>query len=408
MRVVVGLDVGSSSIKAIIGEINKDGGITIHRVLKFASDGIRKGMIDDVAVVTRNLSAVFAEIKQFSKDAVKNIYVSLGSPNVRLQASRGIIAVSRADLEIYPDDVARVREAAESIKLPANRMVIHSMTDEFAIDDISNIKDQIGMIGNRLEAKSLIVDAFAPAVKTLMRAVEVAGGGLSGMIFNPIASARSVLTKNQKDLGVILLDNGSNTTSYAGYQEGKLMYTSSLHLGSSHVTNDLAIGLKTSITAAENIKFSFGAALAKDVPLRESVELVKFDANARGASSRRFIAEIIEVRLAEIFEFINNDLKAIGRAGQLPAGVVLTGGGAKLPGLTDLVIQELRLPARIGMADLSLYKLESEDLSEILEDPEYACALGLVSWGAEKMLSHKNVNLNILSWAKGLVDYFMP
>lgn len=300
MRVVVGLDVGSSSIRAIIGEIGKDGNINIHRVFKFASDGIRKGMIDDVAVVTRNLSAVFAEIKQFSKEAVKNIYISLGSPNVRLQASRGIVAVSRADLEIYPDDVMRAREAAESVRLPANRMVIHSLTDEFAIDDISNIKDPIGMIGNRLEAKSLIVDAFAPAVRTLMRVVEIAGGGLSGMIFNPIASGRAVLTKNQKDLGVLVLDIGASTTSYAVYQEGKLVHTSSLHLGSSHVTNDLAIGLKTSIAAAENIKFSFGAALAKDVPLRESVELVKFDANSRGSASRRFIAEIIEVRLAEI------------------------------------------------------------------------------------------------------------
>ncbi len=408
MRVVVGLDVGSSSIKAIIGEINKDGGITLHRVLKFASDGMCKGMIDDVGVVTRNLSVVFSEIKQFSKDAVKNIFVSLGSPNVRLQASRGIVAVSRADLEIYPDDVSRAREAAESIRLPANRMVIHSLTDEFAIDDISNIKDPIGMIGNRLEAKSLIIDAFAPAVRSLIRAVEVAGGGLSGMIFNPIASARSVLTKNQKDLGVIAIDIGANTTSYVVYQEGKLMHTSSLQLGSSHVTNDLAIGLKASITAAENIKFSFGAALAKDVPLRESVELVKFDANARGTASRRFIAEIIEVRLAEIFEFVNNDLKVIARAGQLPAGVVLTGGGAKLPGLTDLVIQELRLPARIGIADLSSYKLESEDLSEILEDPEYSCALGLVSWGADKMLSGKKVSLNVFDWAKQVVDYFMP
>ncbi len=408
MRVALGLDVGSSSIKAIIGEINKDGSVTLHRVLKFASDGIRKGTIDDVATVTRNLSAVFGEVKAFSKDAVKNIYVSLGSPNVHLQSSRGIVAVSRADLEIYPDDVSRAREAAESIRLPANRMIIHSLTDEFAIDDISNIKDPIGMIGNRLEAKSLIIDAFAPAVRILMRAIEVAGGGLSGMIFNPIASARSVLTKNQKDLGVMALDIGAHTTSCAVYQEGKLMHTSSLHLGSSHITNDLAIGLKTSIGAAENIKFSFGSALAKDVPLRESVELVKFDANARGAASRRFIAEIIEVRLAEIFEFINNDLKAISRAGQLPAGVVLTGGGAKLPGLTDLVIQELRLPARIGIPDVSMYKLASADLSEILEDPEYACAIGLISWGTEKMLTSKKVSLNVTDWAKSLVDYFMP
>jgi cell division protein FtsA len=130
--------------------------------------------------------------------------------------------------------------------------------------------------------------------------------------------------------------------------------------------------------------------------------------SSRGAASRRFIAEIIEVRLAEIFEFVNNDLKVISRSGQLPAGVVLTGGGAKLPGLTDLVIQELRLPARIGIPEVASYKLESENLSEVLEDPEYACALGLVSWGADKMLSGKRVSFNLFGWASNIVDYFMP
>lgn len=407
-NVFVGLDVGSSIIRAVVAEVGRDGRVKISRSFKVPSDGMRKGMVDDLPAATRALGVIFSDIKQFHKDAIKNIYLCIGSPNVRMQGSRGIVAVSRADLEIYKDDIARAREAAESIRLPANRMIIHSLTDEFSVDDITDIKDPLGMVGNRLEAKSMIIDAFAPAVRNLVRCVEIAGGGIAGLIFNPLASARSTLAKSQKDLGVAILDVGFGTTSIAVYQDGKLLHTGSFHAGSGHITNDLAIGLKTSIPAAEAIKFSFGSALAKDVPLRETVELVKFDSNARGGASRRFISEIIEVRLAEIMEVVHNDLRNIGKAGQLPAGIVLVGGGAKLPGLTYLVNQELRLPARVGVPDLSHFEIESPDLSASLEDPEYACVLGLASMGAERMLGGKSSGVDLGSWFRKVINYFMP
>ncbi len=407
-NIFVGLDIGSFIIKAVVAEVGRDGRIKILRFFKVPSDGMRKGMVDDLPAATRALGIIFSDIKQYHKDAIKNIYLCIGSPNVRLQGSRGIVAVSRADLEIYKDDIIRVKEAAESIKLSANRMVIHSLTDEFSVDDISDIKDPLGMVGNRLEARSLIIDAFAPAVRNLIRCVEIAGGGIAGLIFNPLASAKATLSKNQKDLGVALLDIGFGTTSIAVYQDGKLLHTGSFHAGSGHITNDLAIGLKISIPAAESIKFSFGSALAKDVPLRETVELAKFDSNSRGGTSRRFISEIIEVRLAEIMEVVHNDLRNIGKAGQLPAGLVLVGGGAKLPSLTYLVNQELRLPARIGVPDLSQFEIESPDLVAALEDPECACVLGLVSMGAERMLGGKSSGVDLGGWFRKIVNYFMP
>ncbi len=407
MQLIVGLDIGSGSLKAIVAELRKDGKVGVLKALKFPSDGIRRGMIEDLPLAARAISIALGEIKQISKDAVKNIYVSTGAPYGRIQYAKGIVAVSRADLQICADDITRAREAAESVKLPPNRMVVHALTEEFAVDDIGDIKDPLGMVGNRLEARSVIIDAFAPAVRNLARAVEVAGGSLSGMIFNPIAAAKSVLTRNQKDLGAVVVDIGFGTTGLAVYQEGKLIHTSSFHIGGGHVTNDIAIGLRTSIGAAEQAKFSFGSALAKEVPIREMIELSKFDATARGQVTRRFLSEIIESRLTEIFEFIHNDLRAIGRSGQLPAGAVLVGGGAKLPAIVDLAIQELRLPVRVGVPDVNSVVTETSDVSQTLEDPEYACALGLVHWGADKM-AREDKGFGLMDKVRNLAKYFMP
>ncbi len=405
---IVALDVGSGSLKAILAEIKKDGKISVVKVFKFPSEGIRRGMVEDLPATARSVSIALSEVKQISKEAVRNIFISIGSPYARIQYAKGIVAVSRADLQICADDIVRAREAAESVKLPPNRMVVHALTDEFAVDDVGDIRDPLGMVGNRLEAKSVIIDAFSPAVRNLARAVEIAGGSIAGMIFNPIAASKAVLTRNQRDLGAVIVDIGLGSTSLAVYQEGKLLHASSFHIGSGHITNDLAIGLRTSISAAENAKFSYGSALAKEVPVRESVELAKFDSNARGSVSRRFIAEIIESRLSEIFEFINNDLRHIGRAGQLPAGAVIVGGGAKLPAIIDLAIQELRLPARVGLPDISAITTESPDISETLEDPEYSCALGLVIWGAERMVAERAGGLGIFERARGWLKHFMP
>ncbi len=407
-NIFVGLDIGSGTIRAIVAELKKDGRLGISHALKFSSDGIRKGTVDDLPSAARSISVALSELKQISKDAVKNMHVAIGSPYVKLQPSKGIIAVSRADLQICEDDVARVREAAESVKLPPNRAVVHAITDEFVVDDIADIKDPLGMVGNRLEAKSMVIDGFSPAIRNLERAIEIAGGSIAGLYFNPIAGGRAVLSRNQKDLGVLLVDLGLGTTSFAVYQDNKLLHTGSLHFGAGHITSDVALGLKMDIGAAEGVKVSFGSALAKEVPSRETIDLVRFDSNSRGNPLRRFVAEIIESRLAEIFEFIHADLRHSGRAGQLPGGVVLVGGGAKIPALVDLVIQELRLPARVGTPDLSGIEVATPEVVSALEDPEFACCVGLVRLGAERILSDRPGSANIVEWLRNIARYFMP
>ena len=407
MSYIVGLDIGSQNIKAAVAELRKDGKSYLIRVFKSPSEGIRKGTIAEVGEATRSISHVLSEVKKISKGAIKNIYLGVGSHDSKVLFSKGVAAVSRANSEIYKDDVDRVIEASRAIKDINNRIMLHLITQEFIVDGVGDIRDPIGMIGNRLEVNSLIIDAFEPAIKNITRCVEIAGGDVAGLIFSPLASSRSVLTKNQKELGAVLIDIGFGKTSISVYEENKLLHTAIFPVGSGNVTNDLAIGVKSSIVAAEMIKFSFGSALAKEVPSREMIDFKKIDPAARGTVSRRFIAEIIEMRLAEIFEFVDNELKRIGRSRKLPAGAVLVGAGAKIPAIVDLAKQELGLSVQIGVPDVSGFNLGAE-LSAQIEDPEFACVVGLVGMGLDKTEMPAGQSLLPRNFFRNLLKYFMP
>jgi cell division protein FtsA len=234
-----------------------------------------------------------------------------------------------------------------------------------------------------LEVVSVIIDAFEPAVRNLMKCVELSGGSISGLIFSPLASALSVLTKNQKELGVLLVDLGYGTTGMAVYEENKLLHTSVLPVGAGYITNDLALALKIPVAAAERLKVSYGYALAKEIAAKENIDLKKIDISLKGSPSRKYIAEVIEARLRQICELINNELKSIGKAGRLPGGVVLVGGGSKLPGVSDLFREELKISSQIGLTRTDVFQADTPSLVEIMESPEYVGALGLLLWANE-------------------------
>ncbi|HEY4526079.1 MAG TPA: cell division protein FtsA [Candidatus Paceibacterota bacterium] len=378
---ILGLDIGTSEIKVAIAE-NRDGKPALISVFKQPSFGLRKGAVVDLAETSSAVAKALFEAKKISRPALKKIYVNVGTHQVKAQLSKGIVAISRSDSEIYQDDVDRVIQLSQSINLSANRIIVHNITREYILDGVPDVSDPIGLGGSRLEVSSVIVDAFAPHIKSVMRAVELAGGQYAGMFLDPIASARAVLSKRQKDLGVLLIDLGFGTTSMAVYEENKLTGTSVFPVGASNVTNDLAVVLKIPVAAAENIKLSYAYAVSEDVNAKESIDLRKFVPDAKGMVSRRFIAEIAETRLAEIFEFVNNELRVLKKAGKLAGGVVLTGGGAKLPGITGLAKNTLKLSAQIGCA--STEEWTGDGFTEALEDPEFATVLGLVLAGAEK------------------------
>ncbi len=408
-NVITGLDIGSNSVKAVVLEAKKNGQLSVVAAIKKTSSGMRKGAVSDAADAAVSVSRVLNELKDISRDAARNIFLGIGDVHVKARASRGIIAVSRADNEIYKDDIERVGQTAQTmLKLSPNRTVIHNISREYIVDGVGGIGDPSGMVGGRLEADCLIIDAFSPAVKNLMKCVEEAGGSVSGVIFNPFASARAILTKNQKDLGTVLVDVGFGVTGMAVYEEGKIVHAAVFPVGAGNITNDLAIGLKVSVETAERIKLLYGHALSGEVSHRDKVNLSKIDASAKGEVSRRFISEIIEGRLAEILEFVNNELKIAGKAGRLPAGAVIVGGGAKIPGMVEVAKQELRLPIQIGIPDLSGLDISDRNAKDVVEDPEFTAALGLAAWGAEGGDGNGAWPLGIGAWISKLLKNLLP
>lgn len=403
---VAGLDIGTSSIKAAVAEKN-NGHPVLKLVFKEPSLGLRKGTIVDLAEASQSINRAVSALKKVSRAAVKNIYLSIGTPQVRAQTSKGIVAVSRADTEIYQDDVDKVVKASQAVTLPPNRTIIHNVTREFIVDGVGDIVDPIGLSGSRLEVQSLIIDAFAPHIKNLVRVVELAGGEVSGLVFGPLVASRSSLSKAQKDLGTALVDIGGGTTGLSVYEENKLVHVAKFPVGAANISNDLAIGLKIPIAAAENLKLRYGYALAHDVSQKEQVDLKKFTHDAKGFVSRKFIAEIIESRLAEILDFVNNELKLIGKHGELPGGAVLVGGGAKMPGLTELVRQELKLSSQIGLALGEEWESGGVNFIDSLEDPEFVTALGLVLWGMDQEGWGKEKNFNGFK-IRNVLKYFLP
>jgi cell division protein FtsA len=270
-------------------------------------------------------------------------------------------------------------------------MNLHVLNQEFVVDGVGDIQDPTGMVGARLEVINLIVDAFEPGVRNLEKCVKLAGGSMAALIFSPLASAKSVLTDNQKELGVVLIDIGAGTTGMAVYEESKLLHTRIFKLGANNVTNDLAVTLKVPVEVAEKIKLAYGYAFSRDVPRRENIDLKKIDPGVNGAPSKKFVAEVIEARLAEICEVVNNELKSIGKERSLPGGVVVVGGGAKMPGVADLVQSELKLATQIGVANPALFTPKDASTRELLESPEYTCALGLPLYSEQAGVKSKSV-----------------
>ncbi|OGG43691.1 cell division protein FtsA [Candidatus Jorgensenbacteria bacterium RIFCSPLOWO2_12_FULL_42_11] len=380
-NIITGLDIGSASIKAIVAEIKNNGRLLVLAALKQPSAGFRKGVLVDFAETTVALRNIISDIRTISPKAVKNVYVNVNGVNIKSCLSKGIAGVSRADSEIRRDDIEKAIQSSRAVNLSSNYIVLHNITREFFVDGIGGIQDPLGMTGTRLEVNSLVIGAFSPLVHDLIKCLERNGVSVSGLIFGPLAASEAVLSKQQKDLGVLMVDIGAGISGLAIYEENKILKTISLPIGAGNITNDIAIGLRISIAAAEKVKLTYGFAFAKETSRREVFNLQEIDSSMKGEISKRFLSEIIEARLAEIFEIINNEIKNLGHKIDFPAGVVITGGGAKLPGIVDLARQELRLPVQIGLPELANFDVKDSVSTDLISDPEFATAVGLTVYG---------------------------
>ena len=360
-QIFVGLDIGSSAVRVVVGKQESElGAPSIIGVGEAASTGIRRGVIVDIDEAVSSISEALEKAERMTGLTIDHAVVSVGGAQISSQESHGVVAVARADGEITESDVIRVVDASQAISIPANREILHVIPKNFTVDGQTGIKDPVGMSGIRLEVDSQIIQASVPFIKNLTKCIMQAGLEIDDLVLAPLAAAQATLTKKQKELGVALIDLGGGTSGMVIFEEGDLVSTTILPVGAMHITNDLAIGLRTSVDTAEKIKLQYGHAEMREVKKDVDVDLSKIDKSEQGRVSSKHIAEIVEARMEEIFDLINKELKKINRDGQLPAGIVLTGGGAKLPGVVELAKKQLqRRRAMIQKDDFFMSKYSS-------------------------------------------------
>lgn len=377
--IIVGIDIGSANVRTIIAQQAR--GEQQPRVIgvgTMPSFGIRRGVIIDVEDVAKTVSEAVENAERMAGAPVKHAVLNIGGGDIGFQSSKGVIAIGRADGEVVEDDINRVISEAQVIPLPMNKEIVHVIPRKFRLDDQENIKDPLGMKGVRLEVDALIILGDSTHVKNISKCIYQANIEIDDLVLEPLAAAKAVLSKKQKELGVVLVNIGGGTTSVAVYEEGELLHTAIIPVGAGHITNDIAIGLRTSIDVAERIKLEYGSALSRDVSKKESIDLAQIDSQEEGIVSRYHIAEIIEARLEEIFSLVQKELKLIGKAGLLPSGAVLVGGGAKLTHAGDLAKEVLGLPIQIG------FPSGFGGILDKVDDPSFATVAGLILWESQQ------------------------
>lgn len=369
---LIGIDVGSHKVACVIGRIQPEG-IDIIGVGSSKSAGVRKGVVVDLEETISSLSAALEEAERMSGLSVNEAIVAINGQHIENEAARGIITVTRTENDISEDDVERAVEAARSTSTPPNREIIHSIPQSFIVDGQAGIKDPVGMTGVRLEVETTLITGSTSSLKNLTKCLNQAGVAVTEFVFTPLAVAKAVTTKEQQNVGVVVIDIGADTTGYAVYEEERLIGTGVIPIGSGHVTNDLAIGLRTSIAVAEKIKQEYGTAYPADVTEKKlEGTVVGYEG---GEVDLVLVAEIIEARYNEILVMIKDVLRKINRDSLLPAGAIFTGGGAKQRGLVSLAKDTLKLPAAVGELTTEV----SGMVDNVLE-PQYATSVGLLMW----------------------------
>ncbi len=373
-KTITALDLGSFETRAILikplsGELPQ-----VIGVGKRPSRGIKKGLVVDINEASQTIREVLEMVATTSGDKVGELLVAVNGTNVSGMSAKGVVAVSRADREITSSDVDRAIKSAQATLASPNREIISILPRGFCIDNEEGIRNPIGMNGIRLEADTIIISASSPFLRNLSKAVTLAGQRISELVPGPLACGEGLVTKKQKDLGVAVLDIGSDTTSVVVYEDGEIFHLDILPVGSNLITSDIAIGLRIDIDSAETIKIKYGTAIAQEIRKSEIVELEALGLEEDLRIRRYEVAQIIEARTKEIVGLIGKSLEKVGRRNFLPAGVILAGGGSKLEGIVDLVKEELKLPVRLGFPE------QFGGLVDEVLDPAFSKAAGLAKW----------------------------
>ncbi len=376
-NIVTGLDIGTHSIKAVVLQ-KKQKELEVLSYAQIPSFGLRKGAVVNVDETIRNIQMIMSGVEKDCNRKINSVFVSIGGNHLYVMPSDGIISVSRADNRISKEDIERVKQATRAVNIPSNEEVLDVFPLEYIIDDQKGIKQPLDLTGIRLEAKVLLLCVFTPYFTNLTNAVIGAKMQINDVVPSPLAAARAVLSPQQKELGVALVDIGAATTSLAVFEEGELLHLAVFPIGSGNITNDIAIGLKTEVAIAEAIKKQHGTCMFaksdKEKADQGKKKIEVFDRSSSLNFTKKNLVDIIEPRVSEILDLIQKELKKIGKQELLPGGVVLTGGGAKLPKIKELTKETLQLACEIGIP---------KHITGFPEDPALATVAGLAMGGVD-------------------------
>lgn len=380
--VIVGLDIGTTKVAAVIGELTESG-VDIIGVGTSPSEGLRQGVVVNIEATTASIAAAIAEAEQMAAVEVQSVYVGIAGGHIQGFDSLG--QVSMRNREVTEEDVARVISQAKAVNIPLDRQIIHTLPLEYIIDGQGQIRDPIGMSGVRMEVKAHIITATVTAVQNIVKCCNRAGLDVVEVVLEPLASSLSVLHQDERDLGVILLDIGGGTTDVAIYAEGTNVFTSVIVMGGHRVTQDVAHGLRTSVSEAEQLKRRHGCALVSMVEGDDCIEVPGVGPRPPREFPRRYLAEVIEPRVEEILLLAQDELVAGGMMGQAASGVVVTGGASLMEGMQEMVEDIFQMPVRRGVPVFGSGDptgLTHGGFAEVIQDPKFSTGVGLVLYGA--------------------------
>ncbi len=375
-NLIVGLDIGTTKICVIVGSLTNEG-LDIVGIGTCPSKGLRKGVVINIESTVTAIKKALHDAELMAGCEIKSVFTGIAGGHIRGFNSQGIIAIKNR--EVTEDDVRRVIDAAKAIAIPMDREVIHILPQEFIIDDQDGIKEPLGMSGVRLEAKVHIVTGAVASAQNIVKSCNRSGVDVADIVIEQLASAEAVLSQDEKDLGVALVDIGGGTTDIAIYVDGAIKYTSVLSLGGNHLTNDIAVGLRTPMAEAEKIKQAHGCCLAGMVNKDEVIEVPSVGGREPRRLSRQLLSEILEPRVEEIFMLVNRELIKSGYEHLIASGVVITGGSSILPGMPEVAEQIFNLPVRRGVPQ------DIGGLTDVVNSPIYATGVGLVRYGSTHM-----------------------
>ncbi|MBR5997900.1 MAG: cell division protein FtsA [Deltaproteobacteria bacterium] len=375
-RLVVGLDVGTTKICAIVGNITSEG-MEIVGIGNCPSQGLRKGMVINIESTVAAIRQAIQEAELMAGCEIRSVFTGIAGGHIKSFNSQGVIAIK--DREVTQEDLRRVIDAAKAVAIPMDREVLHILPQEFIVDDQDGITEPLGMRGVRLEARVHIVTGAVASAQNIIKCCNRAGVDVADIVLEQLASSESILTDEEKQLGVVLLDIGGGTTDIAILVDNSIRHTAVLSLGGNHLTNDIAVGLRTPLNEAERIKREYGCALGSMVNRDENIEVPSVGGRPARTLSRQVLTEILEPRVEEIFTLADQEIRRSGFGDLIVSGVVLTGGTCLLPGMAELGEQIFNLPVRVGSPrDLG-------GLTDVVNSPVFATGVGLVKYGGKNI-----------------------